>query len=151
MPIGDLSDMPHLLEPVAQAVWTAFWQDSGRPLSWLRERAREALSREPVPFCLVAHRNGRLIGTASVIASDLAERPDLTPWLAAVLVNPAHRRKGIGAALVTAATERAFATGAARLHLYAARHRRAFYRRLGWSVLEEGVPTPRHDVLFREP
>src|SRR5688572_13759565 len=39
------------------------------------------------------------VGTASLVNSDLPSRPDLTPWLAGVLVLPAFRGQGYSAAL----------------------------------------------------
>jgi predicted N-acetyltransferase YhbS len=40
------------------------------------------------------------VGTASLIANDLPSRPDLTPWLASVLVRPQFRGRGYSAPLV---------------------------------------------------
>ena len=43
---------------------------------------------------------GRPVGTASLAHTDLAARPDLTPWLAEVLVEPGSRGRGDATALV---------------------------------------------------
>ena len=46
------------------------------------------------------------VGTASLVNNDLPSRPDLTPWLASVLVPP-FRGKGYSAALVRRVEEAA--------------------------------------------
>jgi hypothetical protein len=57
------------------------------------------------------------LGTASVIASDLAERPQPTPWVAAVWVDPQARQRDAGAALVGRATLDCFALGVGHVGL----------------------------------
>ena len=80
----------------------------------LTGRLRENLNAAPIPLALVAHQGSAFLGTASVIASDLAERPQLTPWIAAVWVDPQARQHGIGAALVNRAAQDCFAIGIGR-------------------------------------
>ena len=43
---------------------------------------------------------GRPVGTASLLREDLETRPDLTPWLAGLFVEPAFRGRGYGTMLV---------------------------------------------------
>jgi hypothetical protein len=49
----------------------------------------------PRTFILLA--DGEPVGTASLAAHDLDERPDLTPWLAGVFVDPHTRGQGYAA------------------------------------------------------
>lgn len=95
---------------------------------------QESFGAGSVPTALVAHEGDRFVGTASVIACDEGTRPQYTPWVAALWVEPGYRRRGIGAALVGRAA--AFEAGAGRAYLLSGPHRRAFYEGLGWSVLE---------------
>lgn len=136
MTISDLRDRPDFAEAVADCVWRAFWKDKGHPLSLLTGLVQENLGAGPIPTALVAHEGDRLIGTVSIIACDEETRPHYTPWIAAVWVEPDHRGRGIGAALIEKATDFAFQTGAGRVYLLAGPHRRSFYEGLGWSVLE---------------
>jgi predicted N-acetyltransferase YhbS len=79
----------------------------------------------------------RFLGTVSIIACDEDARPQYTPWVAALWVEPEERHRAIGAALVDRAAEFAFGLGARRVYLLAGPHRRSYYERLGWSVLEQ--------------
>jgi predicted N-acetyltransferase YhbS len=106
-------------------------------LSLLTGLVQENLGPGPIPTALVAHEGERFIGTVSIIACDEDTRPQYTPWVAALWVEPDNRQKGIGAALVERAVEHAFGTGAKRVHLLAGPHRRPYYERLGWSVAEQ--------------
>ena len=113
-------------------------------------RLRENMRDAPIPLALVAHDGEAFLGTASVIASDLAERPQLTPWVAAVWVEEKARGHGIGAALVERATQDCFALAFDRAYLCARPRMFGFYQRLGWSLLERQVGQQGLDVFFRE-
>src|SRR5699024_8223156 len=115
-----------------------------------RDRLHENLAPSPIPLALVAHEGGRFLGTASVIASDLPERPHLTPWVAAVWVEPDARRRGLGAALVNRATQACFDLGAAAAYLCARPERHAFYERLGWTKMESDVGPSCLGVFIRD-
>jgi predicted N-acetyltransferase YhbS len=89
-----------------------------------------------VPSVLVAASSGELLGSVSLLACDLPVRPELTPWLAQLLVEPTRRRAGLGAALVRAALERAEHCGHRRVYLYTSGTLPDYYTRLGWRVAE---------------
>jgi GNAT superfamily N-acetyltransferase len=78
----------------------------------------EAAASRAVPSVLVAVSDGQLLGSANLAASDLPPRPELTPWLAQLFVEPSRRRAGVGAALVRAVLERACRCGHPRVYLY---------------------------------
>jgi N-acetylglutamate synthase-like GNAT family acetyltransferase len=148
--ISDLRQRPEFLETVADRIWQAWWRQSGHSLGLISDRLRnENLNANPIPFALIAHEGGTFLGTASVIASDLAERPQLTPWVAAVWVEPQARRHGIGGALVDRATRDCFALGVNRAYLCAQPARSAFYERLGWTTIERDVGPSRLRVFIR--
>jgi hypothetical protein len=77
--ISDLRQCPQFFDTVADRIWRAWWQADGTPLGQISSRLRENISDSRVPFALIAHDGSEFLGTASVIASDLAERPQLTP------------------------------------------------------------------------
>jgi GNAT superfamily N-acetyltransferase len=137
--VCDLRVRPEFAKAVASRVWRAWWQGKGYPLDYIEDRVAESLDGAAVPFAVVAHEDSQFLGTASVIPSDLDERPEYTPWVAAVWVDPEHRRRGIGAALVRKAAQGAFESGAALVYLCALPEKRAFYERLGWQRLEENI------------
>jgi GNAT superfamily N-acetyltransferase len=90
-----------------------------------------------IPETFVAMEGKVPLGTASLVAHDLPERMDLSPWLAAVYVAPEARSRGIGSALVRAVMDEALALGEEALYLFTPDKAR-FYSRLGWQVLEYG-------------
>ncbi|GAB4070413.1 GNAT family N-acetyltransferase [Ancylobacter sonchi] len=138
-PIRDLRTATHVAALVADRIWRAWWRDQGVPLDAVRARLEESLGVAPVPTTLVALRGTQLLGTASLIASDMEQRPALSPWVAALWVEPAHRRAGIGAALTEAASRLAFRLGHARVYLAALPEKADFYRRRGWATCETDV------------
>lgn len=99
-------------------------------------RLTEAAARRAVPSILVAVSEGDLLGSASLVASDLPSRPGLTPWLAQLFVEPTQRRAGVGAALVSAVLERARQCGHPRVYLYTSGTLPEYYGRLGWRDVE---------------
>ena len=137
--ISDLRRRPEFFDIVADRIWRAWWKDSGHPLEYITGRLKENLNAGPIPMALVAHDGPAFLGTSSVIASELEERPHYTPWVAAVWVEPQYRSRGIGAALVERTACEGFASGAHRLYLCARPARTEFYRRLGWTPLEREV------------
>lgn len=78
------------------------------------------------------------VGTAAMIPADLDARPDLTPWLAGLFVEPAFRGRGHAKALVHQVESFASSAAVSVLWLYTL-GAEAFYARLGWvkAGLEE--------------
>jgi N-acetylglutamate synthase-like GNAT family acetyltransferase len=148
--ISDLRQCPEFFDTVADRIWQAWWRADGHPLDYISGRLRENMNAAPIPFALVAHDGKSFLGTASAIVSDLPERPQLTPWVAAVWVEDHARRRGVGGALVNRATRDCFALGVTRAYLCTRTQRTAFYERLGWSSIERDVGPHRLSVLIRD-
>lgn len=149
--ISDLRQRPEFLDIVALRIWQAWWRDSGHPLDYISGRLRdENLNADPIPFALVAHDGAEFLGTSSVIKADLAERPQFSPWVAAVWVEPQARRRGIGAALVDHAAQACFALGVSRAYLCARFERSGFYEGLGWKPIERNVGPRDFSVFIRD-
>ncbi|OJF96834.1 GNAT family N-acetyltransferase [Pararhizobium antarcticum] len=137
--ISDLNDRPDFCATVADRIWLAWWKEKGTARHEIETRVRENLNPDGFPFAVIAHDGDDFHGTASVIASDLDERPDYTPWIAAVWVDPQHRGKGTGGAIVRHAARIALARGFETIYLCALPEKSDFYLNLGWSLLEEDV------------
>jgi len=116
---------------------------------------RRRRHRDRIPFTLVGDVDGEFVGTSTVVECDLPARRDLRPWLAAVFVEPAHRKNGYGSALVRAACDHAVALGERRMHLYTLNWM-SFCARLGWAETEsrtyrrENVTVMSCDLTFRD-
>ena len=149
--ISDLRQRPEFFDTVADRIWRQWWQARGFPLSYIAGRLHENMNANPIPFALVAHDGPMFLGTASVIASDLEDLPHYTPWVAAVWVDPEHRERQVGRALVARAVTGVFALGIGRVYLCAPPPRRNFYLRQGWTPIEEGVGDRGVTVFVREP
>lgn len=137
--ISDLRQQPAFFDAVADRIWRGWWQERGFPADYIVGRLRENMDPSPIPFALVAHRGDIFLGTASVIVADLEERPQYSPWVAAVWVDPKYRMQEIGSGLVARAAGEAFALNVRRVYLCAQRDRRRFYTRQGWVPVEENV------------
>lgn len=148
--ISDLRDKPGFADLVAERIWRAFWKEEGHPLELLTGLVQESLGSDPIPTAFVAHDGERFLGTVSVIVNDEEKRPQYTPWVAALWVEPDDRRRGVGAALVERAAAFAFSTGASRVYLLSRERRRAYYEGMGWTMLEADVLEPGLHVLIKD-
>jgi len=137
--ISRLAEQPRFLSVVADRVWNAWWRAGGHPLSQIEERLQECFAAETTPMTLVAHDGARFLGTVSLIECDMEVRPQYAPWVAALWVEPKHRTKGIGAALVRAVAEVAFGFGRDPVYLCATPANATFYLKRGWQRIESGV------------
>jgi N-acetylglutamate synthase-like GNAT family acetyltransferase len=72
------------------------------------------------------------VGTASFVINDLPSRPDLTPWLASVLVRPQFRGRGYSVPLIQQVEAVAAAASVPTLWLYTW-SAEPLYARLGWQ------------------
>lgn len=137
MTIEYLADHPEFLPILAE------WQHEEwgylRPGDTLEARTNrlrtEGGERGRIPLTVVAHENGKVLGSASLIPHDMDTRLELSPWLAGVFVGTDHRRKGIGAQLIRRIMAEAASLKVPVLYLYTV-HSESFYANLGWSLQE---------------
>jgi GNAT superfamily N-acetyltransferase len=148
--ISELRQQPEFFDSVADRIWQAWWKPNGYPLAYISGRLAENMQDAGIPLALVAHDDGIFLGTASVVASDLDERPEFSPWVAAVWVEESARGHGVGANLVDAAARACFQLGFARVHLCARARMTNFYERLGWTLIERRVGPHQLNVFIRE-
>ncbi|WP_340119083.1 GNAT family N-acetyltransferase [Pelagibius sp. 7325] len=134
--ICHLFEVPGHRPVVANWIYEAFWfgQDGYDP-DLFECRLGEACDADRIPLSLLALDGGTPAGTANLIVDDYPERPQLTPWLAALYVDPPFRRRGHATAL-----GRRLLQEAARLDcptVYLTTHIPDFYRRFGAEVHEQ--------------
>jgi predicted N-acetyltransferase YhbS len=124
-----LTDRPDMAPAAAEWLLDAFRHD----LSPSHDELVAKLLAQKAPeetFILLA--DDVPVGTASLVTNDLPSRPDLTPWLASVLVRPQFRGKGYGAPLVRRVEAAATASAVPALWLYTW-SAEPLYARLGWE------------------
>lgn len=88
------------------------------------------------------------VGTAALITTDLETRPDLTPWLAGVFVQPEFRRRGHATTLIRQVEAFALAAGVHVLWLYTSTAE-TLYTRLGWQRIGTETEAGEEVVLMR--
>jgi GNAT superfamily N-acetyltransferase len=136
MKIQNLIQQPDCLEKICRwhhEEWG--YLNPGRSLEARMAEMREHLAGNLIPATYIALTD-RVVGSASILACDMPERPELTPWLASVFVDPDERKKGIGRAVVQRVMQHAQAAGVKTLYLYTP-DREHFYRYLGWQTIEK--------------
>ncbi len=130
------NDQPDLAPVVAEWLHAEFGHARGPSLEQRLEHLRAQASPEQT---FVLCDNGIPVATASLVINDLPSRPDLTPWLASVLVRPEFRGRGYSTALVRHVEAEA-APMAPTLWPYTWTAE-LLYARLGWAVVG-----PEHDT-----
>lgn len=105
----------------------------GETLNDFVEDYRGYLAKDTIPLAVVAHKQGQAVGTAALFNNDSLPGFDhLTPWLAAVYVDAAYRRQGIGQALVSRIVSEANKLGNTAIYLWTGSEA-AWYQKQGWQ------------------
>lgn len=147
--ISDLRARPEFFDTVAHRIWDFSWKAAGVPLEQVSDGLRAIIANDAFPFAMVAYDGQQYLGSALGIASDLDERPELTPWVAAVWVEPRHRGGSVGRSLVSSVTQVLLAQGFPCVYLCARSERHDFYKRQGWSPIEHDVGAKRLTVFVK--
>ena len=145
--ILNLNALPDLKSTVADRIWQAWWKPHGHLLQVVTDFIDELPEARSIPFCLVAHDEGNYVGSVLGLVSDLEDRPELSPWVGALWVEPDFRKQGVAAALVRAALDELFALGHEVAFLCATTEKRVMYERLGWKLIEADVGEGKLDVF----
>jgi predicted N-acetyltransferase YhbS len=136
MRIDYLADHPEFVPVLAawhHAEWARYY--TSWPLEQVTAELRGHTGRCQVPTTVVAVKDGRPLGSASLIAADLDGWERLSPWLASVFVTPDRRGQGIGKRLVERVVEEAARLGFPAVYLWTP-GQREYYERLGWDCVE---------------
>lgn len=110
------------------------------------ERATENLikhaNHKHLPITFVAFKNDQPVGMVSLREND-GIRPDLSPWLGSLAVDPQYRNQKKGEKLIEAVKQRALLMGYHELYLLAFdKTIPMWYERLGWKTIDK------KDLLF---
>ncbi len=118
MRIEHLYNTPQHIRMVADWIYNEFWTENENMKPEILEGwLRDAVDPDKIPLSFLAFYDGKPAGTVNLIENDNEHRPDLAPWLAALLVRPEFRHKGIGSELVRECLNAAKRLGYKRLYL----------------------------------
>ena len=125
--IRTIKDCPSLIEQAAN--W--FSSKWSVPRQAYAESMEASLHADAVPAWYVVMDGSRIIGGLGVIENDFHNRPDLTPNVCAVYVEPAYRCQGIAGAMLERVCSDFSARGIDTLYLLT--DHTSFYERYGWA------------------
>lgn len=122
-------------ELAARWRYDAFFADGSDTFEDSRRALLDLLEQQGYEIALLAEWDGQAAGLCLFVRdeADPNPRPDLSPWLAALYVASEFRKRGIGAALVTAIEDHARGIGTQTLYLYTS-GAEPFYAKVGWRV-----------------
>jgi N-acetylglutamate synthase-like GNAT family acetyltransferase len=140
MIIKPLSECMQFFRAVAELKFQEFSYLTGsETIEDYLHRQQKYVTNEVIPRAYVAlNEAGDLLGTFALKVEDLSSRPDLSPWLGSVVVAPAYRRQGVGAAIVSYAEQLARGLGYSVLYLYTP-DQESWYTKQDWQTLEQTV------------
>lgn len=132
------------------AVW--FHRKWGIPEAAYRESMTAALEGGgPVPAWYAVLEGDRIVGGAGVIENDFHDRPDLTPNVCALFVEPDCRGRGLAGKLLDFVCADMKARGVDTLYLLT--DHTSFYERYGWEFFclaqGDGEPAPSRMYIKR--
>ena len=138
MTITLLRECPGFADTIADRGWHAWWTDSGVTLADYRAHL-DPMMGSGLPFALVAHDGPAYQGSVLVIENDLDARPQYAPLIAALWVEPQHRRQGHASRLIEAGRPESARLGHPTCYLCATPDNAPFYLARGFARIEEGV------------
>jgi hypothetical protein len=141
--IVSLVDRTDLGPNVADWLWQNWDKYNGFTFEQTLEYVSASSAGKDIPQTFVLLIDGEPVGTSSLVAADMKERPDLTPWMASVFVIPELRRRGHVIRLIQAVEAAAVAAAISTLWLHTDSAER-IYSRAAWRMVEivqrEGKP-----------
>ena len=139
------------LARLSWAEWKPIYLERGQTFEDAVKNYRERrLNTDCLPLTLVALHDDKLVGTVSLKYHDLDTRPDLNPWLGALLVLPEWRGRGIATMLMQRAEQIARKLNLERLYLWT-HSAEGLYLKLGWTVIERTEYCGKQIVVMTSP
>jgi N-acetylglutamate synthase-like GNAT family acetyltransferase len=138
MNIESIADHLELLPIIGQWHWDEWGHadPNGSVDTWTAGLGERTL-RDQIPTTYIAlSSQSDLLGSVTLVDSDMDTHQELTPWLAGLYVQPDFRNLGIGSKLVNHAVNKVRSMGISQLFLYSSTAA-GLYMKLGWQVINE--------------
>jgi N-acetylglutamate synthase-like GNAT family acetyltransferase len=134
--IDYLANHPQWLPILAEWTYSEWGKfDSNNSLQATIKRYEDRLNKDHIPLMLVAYSDSHPVGCVSLKETGMTIRPDYTPWLGSMYVNPKERRKGIGSQLMQRAIAESKKLLVPTLYLWTALAE-GFYLKYGFNTIE---------------
>jgi GNAT superfamily N-acetyltransferase len=130
-----LRDRMDLVPVVAKWAHEEFWSYAGRTLEQTQVLFTPVPRETWLPRTFVLLQGETPVGTASIVEHDLDIRPELAPWLAALVVDRAARGRGHSRTLIKFVEDLARDNGVETLWLFTW-SAEGLYAKLGWRAVE---------------
>jgi GNAT superfamily N-acetyltransferase len=155
--VSALSDYPEFVAVVARWHWQEWGHtDPGGTLSsWTSALAQQA-GADQIPGTLIAVADGIPLGVVCLVRHDMhgySAAREWSPWIKGLYVDPAARRRGCGALLMSRCEAWAAALGHDALYLYTERASPAehLYRQIGWQAIRHDQYDAMDVTVMRKP
>lgn len=137
MEINHISKHPEAIPVIARWLENE-WGDLSHDVNFskISSNLQEQKNPRTIPETFIALRNNTFLGTASLVENDMSTRPELTPWLAGVFVDPTFRKNGVGSELVKTIITEAEIIGIKKFYLWTA-NKKNYYAKLGWQFFDQ--------------
>lgn len=122
--------LAHIWHEVLGQIWVP-----DVPVERVITRFADHLNDQDLPITFIALDSDLPVGMCSLREND-GIRPDLTPWLGSLVVDPKYQKQGIGKMLVDVASLKAKELGFEKLYLFAfGLTIPQYYEHLGWKKI----------------
>ena len=126
----NIKSEPEWLEKAAEYFSSRFNIDKQLYLDSMND---SIATSNPIPRWYLLVSGTEIIGGFGLINNDFMVRTDLTPWLCALFVEPAHRGKGHGGEILDYACSEAKCLGFSKLYLNT--DHIGYYEKYGWQYM----------------
>ncbi len=144
--LADHLDVVPVLARWFQAQWPDYF--AGRPLTDIEQDFHEDANRDCIPTRLVALVDDEIAGTIVLRARAFGGHAAYSPGLGGLYVAEAYRRRGVGAALITAGMELSRAQGHATVYA-ATSVAHGLFARLGWVLIDTVIEGDEQVGVYR--
>lgn len=148
--VRQLAECPECLATVGTWIYQQWWSRAHDSPDVVFNLLRTHTRIDRVPYTVVAFANGTPVASCCVIDNDCVHRPQYWPWVAAVFVQPALRRHGVGSILLQEAARIATRAGIEALYIDCLAATAPFYQKNGWTLHEREVGDKDSVVLRRK-
>ena len=134
--ISPVQDIQHAI-PFLAPYHHEEWQHLNNENFSIKDRVEEYKSAgdpDELPVMLVAHQGIDCFGSVRLVAHDMDNHPELSPWLASLYVLKEYRYQNIATRLIDALIAKARMLGIQVVYLYT-EHQADYYQKRNWKVL----------------